>query len=443
KGNLTQDPTRKAIYQWDDENRMRSSVTKAVTTTYRYDALGRRVAQATGGIETVYVCAGAQVVSEYINGTESQHYVYATYVDDPIALIKPNDEKYYYHSNHLFSVEAITDGNGDLVETYTYDAYGALEIHDSLGQSQGTVSTIGNAYGFTGRRLDQASGLWYFRARYYDDQLGRFVGRDSSMALRKNGYGFPGPLTGYHNGGSLYSAYFVPIMADPSGNIVIVITVSEAAGDDPEFSPAGEDGHFYGAIEDFNNEMKQFSDLLDKTSDAQFDKMAKEGKVAYNGEPFMGTREEYLDKVMREKIEEYIQRGGGLEGTGDFVDEIMRDVCTKDHDEVVLFWHTVHIERMEGHSGAEVNLAGDEYADERDAISNGIALRNCLTQLLKYCDNRKLMVDRVKIPKSGPKGRPAWKPITSMPCFKSSTPFFGPFRRNTHVKGRTASGHQS
>ena len=61
----------------------------------------------------------------------------------------------------------------------------------------GTVipaSANNNAYGFTGRRLDTETGLWYFRARYFSDELGRFISRD--------------PL-GYDGGGmSLYNGYF-------------------------------------------------------------------------------------------------------------------------------------------------------------------------------------------------------------------------------------------
>ena len=104
-------------------------------------------------------------------------------------------------TNHLFSVEAMTDAAGNLIETYDYDSHGAMSIADAGGAVL-SESSVGNAYGFTGRRLDAESGLYYFRARYFDVGLGRFISRD--------------PLR-YVDGVSLYFGYFVPQSTDPTG----------------------------------------------------------------------------------------------------------------------------------------------------------------------------------------------------------------------------------
>jgi len=45
-----------------------------------------------------------------------------------------------------------------------------MEIVDS--------SIIGNPYMFTGRRFDSETGLYYYRARYYDPYIGRFLQTD-------------------------------------------------------------------------------------------------------------------------------------------------------------------------------------------------------------------------------------------------------------------------
>lgn len=66
------------------------------------------------------------------------------------------------------------------------------------------ISAFGNVYQFTGRRLDDATGLYYYRNRYYEPTSGRFISRD--------------PL-GYVSGPTLY-AYTAnnPIAAnDPMG----------------------------------------------------------------------------------------------------------------------------------------------------------------------------------------------------------------------------------
>ena len=86
--------------------------------------------------------------------------------------------------NALWSAEAITDSAANPVERYAYDAYGSPSITDGLGvavppNSWGTPnSAIGNPYLFTGRQLDEETGLFDYRARYYGCVEGRFLGRD-------------------------------------------------------------------------------------------------------------------------------------------------------------------------------------------------------------------------------------------------------------------------
>jgi len=83
------------------------------------------------------------------------------------------------HRNHLYSVAAITDDTGAVVERYGYDAYGDSVALDAAGNEiAGNESSIGQPYGFTGRRFDDETGLWYFRSRCYSDFLGRFIERN-------------------------------------------------------------------------------------------------------------------------------------------------------------------------------------------------------------------------------------------------------------------------
>jgi len=60
--------------------------------------------------------------------------------------------------------------------TYRYDPYGRVTITRN-GQPQ-TTDPLGQHWGVTGRFLDEESGLYYYRARYYDAGLGRFLQRD-------------------------------------------------------------------------------------------------------------------------------------------------------------------------------------------------------------------------------------------------------------------------
>jgi filamentous hemagglutinin len=205
--------------------------------TYTYDAMGRRVSRTTYQNEvastTYYVSAGMQEVAEYTDGSDaaapSRTYVYGSYVDEPVqvrvfasattqpastqsATTQPSYTDYYYHTNALYSVIAVTDTAGTVVERYTYDAYGQRTITDADGTPR-AESRLGNEIGFTGRRLDPLTNQYYFRARYYDAAQGRFISRD--------------PLE-YVDGMSLYGGYYVPNGLDPTGTDRIEANYNEA-----------------------------------------------------------------------------------------------------------------------------------------------------------------------------------------------------------------------
>jgi RHS repeat-associated protein len=136
-----------------------------------------------------------------------RQYVYGTYVDEPL-LMRANGTKYYYASNRLYTVAAITNQTGQVVERYKYDAYGKQAILADNGSVAYKPSDYGQFHGFTGRYHDWETGLTYFRARYFDHSLDRFMGRDPA---------------GYIDGVSLYSGYFVPNGVDPSGLLLIAV----------------------------------------------------------------------------------------------------------------------------------------------------------------------------------------------------------------------------
>ena len=99
----------------------------------------------------------------------------------------------YAHSDRQYNVRGLTDSNGNVVELNAYTPYGTKETFDATGTPLASSATV---YGFTGRRLDGETGLWYFRARYFDAEMGRFVSSD--------------PM-GYVDGPSLYGGYFAQL----------------------------------------------------------------------------------------------------------------------------------------------------------------------------------------------------------------------------------------
>ena len=119
---------------------------------------------------------GDQVIAEYEGTTLKRRYIYGTYIDEPLAMVTPAGTE-YYHQNRLYHVMAMTNSSGQLAERYGYTPYGKRRVVSPGGATLAT-SAVGNQVGFTGRYHDGETGLTYFRARYMDAELGRFVSRD-------------------------------------------------------------------------------------------------------------------------------------------------------------------------------------------------------------------------------------------------------------------------
>jgi RHS repeat-associated protein len=78
----------------------------------------------------------------------------------------------YYHSDHLGSSSVITDQTGAQVAHFEYTPYGALALTEPS-----TPNPVPR-YLFTGKELD-ATGLYFYGARYYDPEIGRFITADT------------------------------------------------------------------------------------------------------------------------------------------------------------------------------------------------------------------------------------------------------------------------
>jgi RHS repeat-associated protein len=163
-------------YTYDAENRLTKvedfaagNPTAVATSTYRYDGLGRRIEKVANGQTRRYVYDGEDILLEY-DGTNTlqARYTHGPGIDEPIAVTK-GGSTFFYHQDGLGTVTDLTDSTGATAKSYAYDAYG------NILESPGTVD---QPYTYTGRELDSESGLYYYRARYYDPTTGRFLQKD-------------------------------------------------------------------------------------------------------------------------------------------------------------------------------------------------------------------------------------------------------------------------
>jgi RHS repeat-associated protein len=113
------------------------------------------------------------VIAEYDgNDRLLRKYIYGARIDEPVCMIDVVDSNalYYYHFDGVGSVVALSDSEGDSVQSYEYSVYGQVAVEDP--------NFLTNPYMFTGRRFDIETGLYHYRARCYNPHIGRFMQTD-------------------------------------------------------------------------------------------------------------------------------------------------------------------------------------------------------------------------------------------------------------------------
>jgi RHS repeat-associated protein len=188
-GNLTRDTAYQ--YAYDEENRIiqvQRLSDSALVGQYYYDAFGRRVAKivnpaGTASTNYYFYDEGRVIEEQDTSGATSAMFTYGKYIDEVLTMDRAG-HTYYYHQNSLWTPYAMSDNTGAVAERYTYDAYGYVTVLDSgyaplALNSWGTPhSAVTNRYLFTGRELDEETGLSFYRARSFDPVKGRFLQRD-------------------------------------------------------------------------------------------------------------------------------------------------------------------------------------------------------------------------------------------------------------------------
>ena len=181
-------------YLYDVESRL-SSVTSASKpfASLKYDPSGMLSNLTTPQSSTDYLYDGDDLIAEYQSGALLRRYIHGDGPDEPVASYEGAglSTRYYLHADERGSVVAVSDATGAGVATSKYSVDGAS-------------ASLASEFGFTGQLWLPSVQLYYFKARMYSPQLGRFMQRD--------------PL-GYAAGLNLYAyAGGDPVNArDPSG----------------------------------------------------------------------------------------------------------------------------------------------------------------------------------------------------------------------------------
>ena len=177
-------------YSWNADNQLIS----CDSVQYQYDESGRRYLKIYNGTTTEYVYDGLDPLMEIKNGQVEKIYTTSGGVLGQIISVRNQETDYYYHYDAIGNVIFITDSSGQIIAEYSQEGFG------NIIASGGTAQ---NNYHLTTKEYDSDIGLYYFGARWYDPQIGRWISREPLGLDGPNLYHFTfnNPVNGFDANG--------------------------------------------------------------------------------------------------------------------------------------------------------------------------------------------------------------------------------------------------
>jgi RHS repeat-associated protein len=166
-GNLLSDAFN--TYIWNARNQL-IAIGGAVTANFKYDPFGRRDEKTVSGATTDYLYDGPNIVQERSAGAPTANLLTGLAIDE-IFLRSDSSGASNFLTGTVSSTLALADSSGSITTSYTYSPYG--DTTSDTGSS--------NSFQYTTREND-GTGLYYYRDRYYNPRIGRFISEDPILA---------------------------------------------------------------------------------------------------------------------------------------------------------------------------------------------------------------------------------------------------------------------
>jgi len=172
---------------WTSFNKAAQITKGTASISFAYDADHNRVKQVHGATTTYYLHPSIHEGVNYEEETTGtltgyRHYIHAG--GRAVAIYTQRSDgtqqTRYLHTDHLGSIDAITEETGAVVERMSFAAFGSRRNAD-WSDPVSVLAGFETHHGFTGQEQLDDVGLIHMNGRLYDPQLGRFLSPDPQI----------------------------------------------------------------------------------------------------------------------------------------------------------------------------------------------------------------------------------------------------------------------
>jgi RHS repeat-associated protein len=264
----------------DQANRLVSATVGGTTATYSYDGDGKRATKTVGTSAPITYTYDINQSLPMLLSDGTRNYVYGLGL---AFSVDTSGNLAVYHTDGLGSVRALTDPNGNIVQTYQADEFGVPAL---------TQGSSAQPFGYAGQQTDAESAFQYLRARMYDPSTGRFLTADPTFGT------LPSPLS---LNPFLYTLDNPVTLVDPSG-FSSSRALHNGAADNQCFSTAG--GALWGnVVNALCLEMPLGGEVVVATVDVPFPHLV--ATLVFAKPPRGGGGGDVLDRLNRESPGRY------------------------------------------------------------------------------------------------------------------------------------------
>jgi RHS repeat-associated protein len=146
---------------------------------YTYDVYDRRIGKSVDSdgdgnadLEERFVLDGDEITLVFDGqGNLIERFLHGVMVDQVLAQENGDGSVYLALADNQGSIRYVLDNSGNVINEIIYNSFGEVTSESN--------PSVDFRFGYTGRELDEETGLYYYRSRYYDSTVGRFISEDA------------------------------------------------------------------------------------------------------------------------------------------------------------------------------------------------------------------------------------------------------------------------